>query len=150
MITMQIPKMPEMWCSANSFIATVKDVCGALVKWAVRQSPYLVPDNLGEAAKQFADNFVVGLLPDDDEYFRTNCSALGRLVYQTFEKCPLIQAWNSPKVGNHTIAFVTRYSEPSPDYDFIDLDALARNVAHDLTMEAVVHKAQDSLSESKV
>ena len=144
MTTMQIPKMPEMWCSANSFIITIKDVCGSLAKWVIRQSPYLVPDDLSGAVHQFADNFCCSP-PDEDGYFRTNCSDLHRLVRQAFDKCPLIMNWNNPKIGGHTLVFVTRCSKPQPDYDFIDLDALARNVAHDLTMAAVVDKAQDAV-----
>ena len=36
--------------------------------------------------------------------------------------------WNKAKKGNAEIVFTSRYSQPDPDYDFIDLDALLCNV----------------------
>ena len=44
--------------------------------------------------------------------------------------------WNKSKKGNAEVQFVSRYSgQPDPDYGFIDLDALLRNVCLDIRME---------------
>lgn len=45
--------------------------------------------------------------------------------------------WNEPKDGSKTeIVFVSRYSnKPNPDSDFIDLDALLRNVCIEIRNE---------------
>lgn len=45
---------------------------------------------------------------------------------------PICAIWNRPRKGKHMHVFVSRYSAPKPEYDFIDIDALARNVSRDL------------------
>ena len=44
--------------------------------------------------------------------------------------------WNKSKKGNVEIQFTSRYSgREDPDYDFIDLDALLKNVCMDIRNE---------------
>jgi hypothetical protein len=123
-----IQSMPDIWDS-RQFTTSRKTVLGALASWAVQQSPYVVPNHLTEALQEF-DRAL-----SSDEYFETSCKALHEVVRGTFEGCPSILAWNNPRKGSHTIVFSSRYDTPHPDYDFIDLDALARNVSHAVTLE---------------
>lgn len=39
---------------------------------------------------------------------------------------------------------MTRDSGPAPDYDFIGLDTLAHNIAHEMILEEQVFRAQDA------
>ena len=51
---------------------------------------------------------------------------------------PEFNLWNERKNGNKApYSFVSRYSQPHPDNDFIDLDALTRNVANAIINDQV-------------
>ena len=62
---------------------------------------------------------------------------LEEIFKQGFENVPEIEAWNRPRSGHNKHVFVSRYGGPPPDDDFIDLDALAWNAAHSLTLQSV-------------
>ena len=146
----EMPRMPAIW--DDSTFTTSKDaVLHALACWAVRQSPYMVPDNLGEALLEFDAAFDIetkwpgsGQMERD---FETNCQSLGSLVLAAFGKCPLIEAWNEAKKGSTDVVFLSRCGQPHPDHDFIGLDALARNVAHLVTLTEKWDQAHDDMRE---
>jgi hypothetical protein len=104
------------------------EVCGALAMWAIRQSPYPMPDNLEAAVASMFD-----ALPDDGDWFWATESQLREMVELICLNDETIVAWNQPKSG-HTaeIVFSSRYDEPNPDDDFIDLHALANNICRTL------------------
>lgn len=130
-----IPAMPALWDKPDICV-NHKAVAGALANWAVRQSPYTVPENLGAAIEQFMGEWGMG------DFVMTTSKELHAEVKRAIANCPLIEAWNHPKIGSHEYVFVSRYDQPKSDYDFIDLDALARNIAHSLTLESQVDAAQ--------
>lgn len=116
---------------------TKKRVAGDLASWAVQQSPYDVPDALSEALVKFqaawpGDEFGMRQWPSMD--------ALEKVIFETFETVPEILAWNERKNGREGPGFSSRYDQPSPDDDFIDLHALARNVAMSVWADAVDFK----------
>lgn len=132
-----LQSMPDIW-DDQEFHTTPTAVLGELANWAVRQSPYVVPGNLSGALREFAATFV-----PKSECFPVSCKSLLALVRGAFEECPAILAWNNPKKGDHQIVFVSRHDSPAPDHDFIDLDALARNVAHAVTLGEKYSQAHD-------
>ncbi len=138
MLTIQ--PMPEIW-GEGSFWISRSEVLGQLAHWGVRQSPYTMPENLAQALTEFDAVFHVD--SPDGEYLETTCDDLRQDVRSAFERCPQILAWSEPKKGNHTVAFCSRFDQPDPDYDFIDLNALARNVAHSITLASKYDQAQD-------
>jgi len=129
MVMKMIQKMPDIWDDAR-FLTSRTAVLGELACCAVRQTPYLVPDNLASAIEEMAY-----AISDLEEYFYTSCHDLRDLMRKSFDECPSIQAWNIPKKGNHQTVFVSRFDTPKADYDFIDLDAMARNIAHGITLQ---------------
>jgi hypothetical protein len=136
--------MPDIW-DDTKFLTTCDEVLGALADWAVQQSPYVCPDNLQQALEEFARE-----LPFDREspagcIFETSCQWLHKMVRDLIDACPSILAWNKPKLGQHMVVFTSRYDRPNPDYDFIDLDALARNVAHSVTITNKYDQAQNRM-----
>lgn len=138
-----LPSMPALWDKGDVCVSH-KSLAGALAHWAVFQSPYVVPENLGDAVAQFMGYW---LHPD---YARIASRDLKKAIKQTIEQCPLIVAWNSPKLEGAVspelgVAFISRYESIKPDYDFIDLDALAHNVCHELTLWSQVESAQDAV-----
>jgi len=124
----QIQSMPDIW-DDKSFWVMRSTVIGAFAQAAVRQSPYICPVFIASGIRQFN----AGLICDD--CFETNCQELRDLVREIIEKCPIVQGWNKPKKGKQTVVFVSRHEQPQPDYDFIDLNAMARNIAHSVTLE---------------
>ena len=135
-MTKTIQEMPDIW-DDQKFTTSRKTVLGALANWAVQQSPYLVPDNLADALREFDSAF------HSDEFFSTDCDWLKANIRLAFMSCPHIEAWNNSKKGDVQIAFYSRYDKPQPDYDFIDLDALARNVAHSCTLAEKYNQLHD-------
>ena len=50
--TLQMPVMPALWDKPDVCVSH-KQLSGSLAHWAVAQSPYTVPENLGAAIEQF-------------------------------------------------------------------------------------------------
>lgn len=124
MQTMQA--MPDIF-DDQTFKTSRETIFGALACWAVRLSPYLVPDGLEEALIEFDALFNV------DEYFEASCNVLSKNIRSTFDSCPVILGWNIPR---KTVRVpIIGIGDGGWHYDFIDLDALARNVAHAVTVE---------------
>lgn len=123
----------------NALIVTLKYLSGALAMWAVRQSPYTVPDNLGAAIEKFCAAWSHPPMqregwPSTGYFEFADHGELRRAVAEAIDKVPEIRAWNERKNGNQSpFNFISRYDGPTdPDNDFIDLGALAGNSA--LTM----------------
>jgi hypothetical protein len=101
--------------------------------WAVRQSPYPVPDNLELVVRRFEE-----LFPRDEIGFHEVAGEdeLYKLVTTIGDQIPELLAWNERKNGNQApVGFVSRYGRPDPDDDFIDLYALFSNVARSVSDE---------------
>lgn len=108
-------------------LVSPSQVAGTLAMWAVRQSPYPVPDNLELVVRRFEE-----LFPRDEIGFHqvADQDELYRLVMSIGDQIPEFLAWNDRKNGNRApLGFVSRYERPDPDDDFIDLYALCSNVA---------------------
>ena len=131
-----IPTMPELW-NMDEISVSLNYVLGSLAKWAVRQSPYISPAPLSNGLLEFQTAWAVG------DHTPLTSRELESQIFKTIEQCLTIQSWGSPKNGDHTMVFVTRYEGPKPDNDFIDLYALARNVTQDLVLEEQVRIAND-------
>ncbi len=135
---MTLQMMPDIW-DDKIFFTSNNIVLGELAAWSIRQSPYLQPDNLSEALIEFNKAFKT-----EEEYFHINCIELHKKIRESFEQCPIILGWNNAKIGNHKFVFVSRDHQQKPDYDFIDLDALARNIAHSITLAEKYSQLHDS------
>lgn len=130
----------------ENFIISKNDILSSLAYCAIRQSPYNYPENLLNALQDvsnYLDNmgiFKSTAKHDYDSYLHVNEKYLLNLITQIIKNVLSVSIWNVSKVEqNNGIsdpndtnrtnkhAFVSRYSYPTPDYDFIDLDALIRN-----------------------
>lgn len=108
------------------------ELAGHVAMWAVRQSPYLVPENLEVVLRKFQEELdEVGDFDVAKEHkggmrqFQSR-RELRDLLEETLLTIPEVRAWNSPKIED---ARAVEYMQtPSPDHDFIDLDALVSNI----------------------
>lgn len=121
----------------KTILVSKKQVVSELAKWAVRQSPYTVPENLG-IALQHANEFLTGRLTVEFTfgYYSLKEQDLSNLIYEMVRSVPEIKAWNQPKNKSQVdFVFVSLFDQPNPGDDFIDLDALAMNILTGLTTE---------------
>jgi len=111
-------------------------LAGQVANLAIRQSPYDCPEGLGNVVAEFSE----ALRPSFDEHGLAKLT-MGEIESMLNEKLlPLsqVQDWNERKNGRDGYGIVTRFSKPEPDDDFIDLDALVKNVAHATYIEAAL------------
>lgn len=114
------------------YMVTRNALMGALACWAVRQSPYAVPVDLQDALTGFNEQLVLPEMIMALNYgYYENTWALVQHLLEVFARVPEIEGWNNRRNGNDApMSFTSRYDMPGdPDNDFVDLDALARNVA---------------------
>ncbi len=118
-----------VWKDKKKRCVSIYTVLGNLAMWAVRQSPYGYPENLDKGLKEFEKNYT------PPEYQKMDINQLEFFITQAINKSKTIKSWNNPKKGKHTMVFTSRYNTIKPDYDFIDLSALARNIKHSVWLE---------------
>jgi predicted oxidoreductase len=127
-------KQKLVWNDKSSRIVSKSVVVGHFAMWAVRQSPYLLPDNLDKGIEEF-DKYLIYTVNACNEYLiETTYTELEDNIRKAITKSDIISSWNIAKKGTGNV-FVSTYSKPKPDYDFIDLDALARNIAQSVWLE---------------
>ena len=123
------------------------DITGGLAKYAVSQSPYPCPDNLGKVI-----NYLDACLEKEVDWgnhgmVELSLRDISKLLYDILyeQGFTYFDDWNKSKKGKVEIQFTSRYSgKPDPDYDFIDLDALLHNVCLDIREE---RRASDKFHE---
>jgi hypothetical protein len=114
---------------------------GVFAKYAVQQSPYHRPNNLEKVLDRLNEN-LDDLFKDEPLGVREfkNWQELESHLAVATELIPEFQQWNNRKNGNEepSLAFISRYDTPGdPDDDFIDLEALWRNVANEIEREQI-------------
>lgn len=103
--------------------------------WATSQSPYNAPEGLVEVLECTKEKIrMMRSIPSMSHLFPMPEAVTAErvdlqwLLNYSLGACPQFAAWNRSKKGNHTIQFVSAFSRPDRDYDFIDLDALMHNI----------------------
>lgn len=129
----KIAEPKEIWTFAHDFT-------GAVALWAVKQSPYPVPENLEtvlqklhDAIKdQFDGAFAMKKFVSIDE--------VEKFAAVSLRAIPEYLAWNERKNGDQSpFQFTSRYDGPGdPDSSFIDLGALEHNVAMHIVQQSVL------------
>lgn len=116
----------EVWLMRKGFT-------GPFANWVVQQSPYPCPD-ITEALVAF-DAYVLEVM-GGEEVKKFTYDELNLIISEdAFEKIPAVMALNVAKVSSGP-GWEARYRNDgrrkNPDYDFIGLDALARNIFYDI------------------
>lgn len=118
------------------------DFIAEVMKWGIRQNPFK-----GEMPRKalVVVEKLNALLPEFIE--TTNMRAF---TSETIDQVPEILDWNLSQVerehgvnvsdeNRRAFVFVSRYGGPTPEYDFIDIDALKQNVTRSLEREAAAY-----------
>lgn len=127
--------LPTTQDDSCAFYVSRTQIVAEVAKWAIRQSPYMPPAGLAEACEKLFTLLKDGA--DDLGFFQQTPKGLEDMLHAVIALVPEIVAWNTPRSG-HTAPFVStsRYRQPRPEDDFIDLHALVRNVRMELVKEA--------------
>lgn len=117
-------------------LITATDIIGQMARFAVSQHPFLAPNGLFEvcqllgdkAREQFKDTVVD--LPM--QWFKDSWE-ISTWLRSVLDGHPTLTAWNTPMSGPtaNGWVFVSRYDWPTPEDDFIDIDALFINVSRE-------------------
>lgn len=115
------------------------DFIAEVMKWGIRQNPFkgALPRNADVIVEKLN-----ALLP---EFIDT--MDLRAYVSETIDQIPEIRDWNLSQIeiergvkvddeDRPAFAFTSRYDQPKPEYDFIDIDALKQNITLSLQREA--------------
>jgi len=122
----------EFWLMKSDFM-------GALAYWLVTQSPYDAPDI---TASLIAFGGYLDGKFDLSTPQKFNYGAIEDIINEdAFIAIPEIEKFNHSKINGAEFVFVTRYDAPEPDCDFIDMNALARNVLSMICREAILNKS---------
>ncbi len=111
-----------------------KDFTAMFAYCVVELSPYEVPD-IRVALAEFND--YVTLLMGGETCKKFEYEKLHEFISeQVLENIPAVLDLNEPKV-NFGPGYMNRHKVPHPDYDFIDLGALARNIFYGMVREQI-------------
>jgi len=121
----------------RKYYLSKKDFLSAFAYWVIQQSPYDTPD-IKYALNDF--NIFLDVMFGREKYKEYSLNDLNVLITEdVFENLTHIEKLNHPKIDNgKSIMFIDRYSKPNPDYDFIDLGALAHNIKYMIIRECVM------------
>ena len=120
---------------SKGIFATKGTLLGTVAKYAISQSPYAYPENLEIVLSKFNSSIDEDFNKAPLRVFEwSNFEELVNYLSSHLGKIPEYVAWNDRKNGRESeFAFTSAYdSDTNPDDDFIDLDALERNVASEI------------------
>ncbi len=113
------------------------DFLGAFAHWVVVQSPYDAPDMAAALAAfaEYVGKRVQSGMPEKFTY-----DDLSEFISdKVFESISEIEALNHPRVSSGP-GYENRHKKMHPDYDFIGLGALARNVFYMILRESITQR----------
>lgn len=111
-------------------LVTANMVAGAFAMWATRQHPYGAPDDLVLMVRllrmKMQESFSDG--PEAFKMHKFTRAELTAWLRANMEQS--ILHWNRPRSGHNGIVSCSRFHEPKPEDDYIDLDALFGNITN--------------------
>ena len=116
-----------------------KDIIANFAHWAVRLSPYDVPEDLGKVLGYLGACLKTYFPWDSNDMLQLSLCEINRALYEILyeQRVTAFDAWNHCKVGDTPeIQFSCQFDGPlDPDRDFVDLDALLHEVCIGIRLE---------------
>lgn len=130
----------------KSLIFSEKDLIGQISNWAIKMSPNIIPDNLEKVLVDFQDHinpYFERLKLEEFRLMEMTLKELQRFIHGNLITIKEFKEWN---LSNYEKKLNINYNDKNRDkfkivskfdkldefYDFIDLDALVRNVSHSI------------------
>jgi len=124
----------------EKFFLMRNDFLGAFAYWVVVQSPYDTPD-ITEALKAFCE-YMSKKIPEGEVVTLTYDEIWELINEDVFEAIPEIEKLNHAKIEQQGfMASSSRFHKTKPDYDYIDLSALARNIGYMIMREQITQRS---------
>jgi hypothetical protein len=143
---------PE-WDDAKDRWTTPRDIVGAFAMWACRQSPYGVPNGLENVCKYLYASLATVTQWDTVGMRQCSLCEINKWLYEILYEQGVAEfdAWNRCKTGETPeIQFTSRADgRIDSDRDFIDLDALLRNVCLTIRDERRKNRAFDEAFDAR-
>lgn len=137
---------PE-WSTKKDMWIFKHDIVGAFAKCACIGSPYDCPDHLNEVCGYLNASLATYFPWDENNMCNLSLCEINKALHDILADGSIsyFDAWNEPKKDKgQKIKFVSRLSGPEdPDYDYICIDALLRNVCLDIRMERRANRVFD-------
>ena len=112
------------------------DFMGAFAYWIVSQSPYLAPE-IDAALKAFG-RYVSSAIAENDVKRFTYSELQDFINEDVLAAIPEIEIFNHAKIERKGfVASSSRFHKTKPDYDYIDLGALAHNIFYMVLRESI-------------
>ena len=124
-------------------------IMGWIAYWAVRQSPYNAPTDLNFVLLRFKNS--VRQKFDANEFLEMEGIELEIMLRENLFSQPAVRQWNDRKnkKNRHAGSFLSAVGLPKPDDDFIDLDALVRNIRMSVIDEFICEYERFDKAESR-
>lgn len=139
---------PE-WSERKNQWTFPKEIVGAFAMWACQQSPYGVPDGLENVCKYLHAALQTATKWDTAGMAECSLCDINRWLHEILYEQGVkeFDAWNERKNKREGTGFCSAVDQPSPDDDFIDLDALLHNVCLTIRNERRKNRAFDEAFE---
>lgn len=121
----------------KEFIVSKNDIIGGVAKWGVTQSPYHRPQNLETVLDKLDYSIAPMFKTAKLGFLSMNYAEIKDFVSLHTRAIPEFMDWNKRRNGREGAGFSSRDSDTPADDDFIDLDALARNVANEIVFDSM-------------
>lgn len=118
----------------RKFLFSKNNILQLVACHGVGASPYHRPENLEVVLDKLNDILTPLFAGAELGFLEMSYEEIKDFVFKHTTAIPEFEAWNEPKINSDhpLIGTASRYHTIKPDYDFIDLHALARNVANDI------------------
>ena len=140
----------------KEFLVSKRNILSEVAKWAVAQSPYHRPDNLEIVLDKL--NEFIPEWKDKMGYGKMSYGELKDFLGKHLKSIPEFNLWNERKNGRQGHGFTgaghhddgsVKFFNAKADDDFIDLDALIRNVANSIIREGTEVSIPEVLGKGK-
>ena len=122
------------------FYLMKKDFLGMFACWLVRQSPFDTP-NIHNALVAF-DKYLSKTFKDRDDVVKFSQDDIHKLINEeVFASIPEIEIFNHAKIEMEGfIATCSKFHRTKPEYDYVDLWALAHNIKYDVMRQNILDR----------
>jgi len=135
---------PEWYIKKDMWIFP-QDIIASFAKSACRLSPYGCPDNLNEICGYLNATIHRYFSWDKHHMIEASLCEINKALYDILYEQGISQfdAWNEPKREPSQEERILNYDDRDPNTNFMDLDALFRNVCLDIRMERRANRVFD-------